>query len=122
MRALLPAALAALAGLLLAGCSGAPAQPATPPMEDGKYVIASIAGNHFRPADAKVPVGATVRWTIQDANTHDVTADDGSWQSDDRAMTQGESWERTFTQAGTYTYNCTIHKSVGMVGTLKVEG
>src|SRR5262249_44641322 len=35
--------------------------------------------------------------------------------------TTGATYEHTFTQAGTYPYFCTPHRSIGMTGTIVVE-
>jgi plastocyanin len=33
----------------------------------------------------------------------------------------GASWQHTFTTPGTYTYHCTPHRQMGMVGTVVVD-
>jgi plastocyanin len=122
MKALLAVAL--LSSLTLAGCASTNQnEPVTPEMKDGKYVIHMTAGSQFRPQHAKVPAGATVVW-VNDGGVHDVSADDDSWSTDDalgKKMVPGESWERTFAQPGKVPYNCRIHASTGMRGTLTVE-
>ncbi|HEX2065555.1 MAG TPA: plastocyanin/azurin family copper-binding protein [Candidatus Thermoplasmatota archaeon] len=125
MRLLL--ALAALAGVALAGCSGTSAGPqaGTPPMEDGKYVIRLVQGNRFEPAQATVPAGSTVVW-VTETGLHDVTEGapgaKAAWSSDDNGakLTQGDRYERAFATAGVVHYRCVLHESVGMTGTLTI--
>ena len=39
----------------------------------------------------------------------------------DLAFNPGESWEETFSEAGTYDYYCEPHRGAGMVGKVIVE-
>lgn len=113
--------LAVLAvALLLAGCAK-PSEGSVPEQdEQGRYVIHMTANNRFTPADAKVPVGATVIW-VNDAGVHDVTAHDDSFRSP-RTMTAGRTYQHTFTAEGDYEYHCDLHSSAGMTGTIHVSG
>lgn len=61
----------------------------------------------YSPGNLVVPVGATIRWTNQDAAPHSATASDGSW--DTGLLSRGDSAEVTFTQPGTFEYFCTVH-------------
>ena len=116
-------ALAAFAGLLLAGCSGSTggSDGTAPPMEDGKYVIQMVSGNKFDPAAATIPAGSTVAWIV-DNGVHDVTAQDDSWSSEDDGakLTPGDRYERTFDEPGVVEYKCALHEGSGMKGTLTV--
>jgi plastocyanin len=120
MKAL--ATLALLSFLLLAGCGSPGAGPTAPPMDaEGRYVIEMTAGNKFSPASAEVPVGATVVWKHMGGAPHDVQAEDGSFSSGPMGgMSQGDEFEHTFTEAGTYAYHCHLHEGVSMRGTLTV--
>lgn len=118
-------ALLTVTAFALAGC-GAKDGPVTPSMDaEGNYVIHLTAANRFSPANAQVPLNATVLWK-NDAGVHDVTAHDGSWSSDDivgglgHKMQPGQSFNHTFTSAGTYDYHCELHASQGMKGTIHV--
>lgn len=115
-------ALALLAAtLLLAGCTKPSDEGSTPEQDsEGRYVIHMTANNRYAPAEAKVPVGATVIWVI-DGGVHDVTAHDESWKSP-RFMSAGATYEHTFTEAGDYDYHCELHASAGMAGTVHVKG
>lgn len=111
--------LALAASLLLAGCtqSGHPSVPEQD--EQGRYVIHMTASNRFSPGEAEVPVGATVVW-VTDGGVHDVTSKDGTFRSEDRTLSVGESYSFTFAEEGTYPYQCDLHQSQGMKGTIHV--
>jgi plastocyanin len=73
----------------------------------------SVQDNSFGPAAVEVAAGDTVTWTWEGDNDHNVVGDD--FQSD----TQNDgTFEQSFDQAGTYTYQCTLHG--GMGGTVVV--
>ena len=59
---------------------------------------------YFDPADITVPSGTTVVWTNQGEMPHSVTAHDGSFASG--LLNPGESYQVTFYEPGTYTYQC----------------
>lgn len=127
MRALLALLLAA--PMLLAGCSG---PEGVVPDQDaqGRYVIHLTGDNRFDPAEARVPVGATVVWVV-DGGAHDVHADDGSFSSDDTGRTDaegyplllqpGDEWTHTFDEAGSFPYWCHTHHEYRMRGKIVVE-
>jgi len=114
--ALLPALLSA--AVLLAGCSSGGGGPVTPELKDGKYVIHMTSAQTFSPANARVPLNATVEW-VDDGGVHDVAAADGSWTSG-HTLQVGQTYDHTFTASGTVAYVCHIHESTGMKGTLVV--
>lgn len=71
----------------------------------------SIENFVFGPSDLAVSVGDTVVWTNDEtAVGHTATSDDGLWDS--KVVSPGETFEFTFTEAGTFTYFCTIHPSM----------
>ncbi|MHB8634236.1 MAG: cupredoxin domain-containing protein [Thermoplasmatota archaeon] len=115
--------LLAAAGALLAGCSTTPTA-VTPPLDQaGHYVIALTSSNLFDPAHAKVPVGSTVTWLNQADIRHDVTSDDGLFQSPGGTgglAKAGSSFSFQFTHAGTFGYHCNVHRDIGMSGTIQV--
>lgn len=119
-------ALAFVTVLALAGCSGSGGTQVPPQDADGNYVIRLSSSNKFSPMVARVPAGATVSW-VNDAGVHDVTAQDGSWSSDDsetglgRKMAAGDSFQKQFVTPGEYEYECGLHASQGMKGTIIVE-
>jgi plastocyanin len=72
----------------------------------------------FQPAEVTVSAGDTVTWTNNDSAGHDVTADSFS-SGEPGAMANGDTFEHTFEEAGTFDYVCTVHP--GMEGTVVVE-
>lgn len=77
---------------------------AAPAPGENKIYMNSIS---FGPRTLKVKVGTTVIWTNHDVVNHTVTFDDGSVHSGELAP--GDSFEFTFTTAGTYNYHCSMH-------------
>lgn len=73
----------------------------------------------FLPAEISVPVGGTVQWFNDTEIQHDVSADDGSFDSKG-LLGKGQKYEFTFTKAGEFKYFCTPHKDAGMKGVVKV--
>ncbi len=71
----------------------------------------------FGPADLTVAVGTTVTWTNMDSATHTVTADDGSFDSNNLATSA--TFTQTFSTAGTFTYHCKIHSTMKATVTVK---
>ncbi len=70
----------------------------------------------FTPQELEVPAGTTVTWTNEDWAPHTVTAEDGSFDSCE--LVEGDTFEYTFDEPGTYSYLCSFHP--GMVGTVVV--
>lgn len=125
MRILLALSVLTLA---LAGCSGDGGSDdgsddfVTPPQDDqGRYVIemGGDHGNRFSPAEAEVPVGATVVW-VNNGGSHNVKSDDDAFPASSVSGDTGEHHEVTFDEEGTFEYHCNPHESLGMVGTLRV--
>ncbi len=79
---------------------------------------ASVAIDNFTfaPAELTVKVGTTVTWKNHDDIPHTVVSA-GKFRS--KAMDTDDSFSFTFTQAGDYTYFCSLHPH--MTGTIKVE-
>jgi plastocyanin len=71
--------------------------------------------SEFRPNHAAVSRGTTVTWQNDDQYPHDV-AFTGGPQSP--TLDSGGTYQRTFDEAGTFDYECTIHP--GMVGRVTV--
>lgn len=70
----------------------------------------------YQPDRLTIAVGETVTWIWDDGGTlHDVVGED--FKSD---LLSDGSFSHTFSEPGTYPYNCTIHPT--MVGTITVEG
>jgi plastocyanin len=53
--------------------------------------------------------GDTVTWTNKDSVPHDIVVTSGPVKFRSPMLTQGKSWTYTFTQAGAYSYTCSVH-------------
>lgn len=102
------------------GASGAPhgaAIPAPPPgapadatpsnVAAGPVTRAGMRGMAYTPARIEIDAGGTVEWTNNDPLAHTVTAVDGKFDSG--LIQPGGKWSHTFTEPGTYDFNCTPH-------------
>lgn len=113
----------ALGLFLLAGCGGSKSSnnSMNPTSSGNTPVMAasvSIVNFAFSPNVVHLKVGGTVTWTNKDASPHTVTDLGGSFDSGSLATDQ--TFKRTFTTAGTYTYHCTIHSTMASA-TIVVE-
>ncbi len=107
--------------ILWAAACGSPSvaptsQPAVQPTSAGGEVEVAITNFSFEPAQLSVPVGTAIKWTNKDNVPHTVTSATGDWDSGQ--LSNGQSFSRTFTQAGTFAYQCTVHPT--MKGTITV--
>jgi plastocyanin len=100
----------------------ASSQPTTTVVPPSKKARASASATvtmgdlFFSPSSVTVAVGDTVTWHNTGQAPHNATADDGSFKTQD--LNNGQSASHTFTQAGTFSYICTIHPN--MKGTVRV--
>jgi amicyanin len=76
-----------------------------PPAATSDVTITNFA---FAPAAITVKVGTTVTWTNKDEEPHTVFSSAGGMKSPVLASNQS-TYSFTFTTAGSYDYNCTIH-------------
>lgn len=87
--------------------------------DGGASASASITISGFDYTGASsVAVGTTVVVTNEDDVSHTWTSEDDLFDSG--SLTQGESFEYTFEDAGEYMFVCSIHP--GMDGSITVEG
>jgi plastocyanin len=107
----------ALVGVL-AACGGDDGGTAADQPSTGGGDSVSVLDNNFEPADLSVSVGDTVTWTHDGAASHTVTADDGSFDSGN--ISEGDTFEHTFDEAGEFPYLCEIH-TTSMTGTITVS-
>ena len=106
--------------------------PNTPPSATSQIFDVTVGPNgmfQFSPGTVNILVGDTVRWTWGSSN-HSVTsgnpclADSQFCSPDDtncgagQLSNMGAVYLHTFTQAGTYSYFCFAHCSLGMTGTI----
>ena len=122
--------LACLAlALVAAGCGGdddddgggggaATTEEQAAPEASGGGTEVSMKDIKFDPEQVTVKAGDTVTWVNDDSVGHDVTGDDFK-SGEPGAMQNGDTFEHTFDQAGTFDYVCTVHP--GMEGSVTVE-
>lgn len=72
----------------------------------------------FAPTAVRVAVDDKVLWTNKSQTRHTVTSSAGNGQFDSGQIPPGGQWERRFSIAGTYTYQCEIHPD--MIGRIEV--
>jgi len=106
-----------LVPIALAACSGGKAGPTESTQRTGATVVAS-AQARFTPSVITVPVGGTVTWRFE-ATAHNVTFRQavGAPSNIDGANAN-TSIPRSFSVAGTFVYDCTLHP--GMSGSITV--
>lgn len=76
----------------------------------------SIKDMSFKLPEMTVPQGAVVKWTNNDGVSHNVVSS-GNFQSP--ILANGQSWQYTFKDLGTFEYTCTLHP--GMTGKIIVK-
>ncbi|HET8656964.1 MAG TPA: plastocyanin/azurin family copper-binding protein [Longimicrobiaceae bacterium] len=106
---------------LLAACSGGDSTPPGTGPGSANAVEVHLGGSSptFRSDSVLIPRGTTVRW-IDDGGSHTVTPDGNTeWQS--TPLSSGQTFEHTFQTAGTYSYYCIPHRSLGMTGKIVVQ-
>ncbi len=119
-----PTLLAVLTVSLVA-CNAPPAEPAPPALPSVPELatcpsVIAIRGFAFEPADCQVAPGTTLTFTNYDSAQHNATSTEGAataFETPD--LGEGESATVTFTAAGAYPYECTVHTS--MTGTITVQ-
>lgn len=82
--------------------------------QTGETIEVSINDFEFDPASVTISTGDTVRWTNMDPADHTVT---GSIFDSD-VLEEGDTYEFTFTETGTFEYYCSLHPE--MEGTIIV--
>ena len=84
------------------------------------YNVAA-SGITFAPATLNVHTGDVVHWSF--SGTHDVTSG-ANCTSDSKfysgTKNSGDTYDFTFSTAGTFPYYCSFHCSLGMVGSITV--
>jgi plastocyanin len=82
-------------------------------------VEVTIRDYKFIPAEVRIRAGDTVKWTNMEKRTsHSVLFPAENGLESERLF-PGESWQRTFTVAGGYSYRCGPHEE--MKGVVNVD-
>lgn len=114
----LTTALKLTALALLVACSEHQ-DPMTPGGDDVEVI--ELRNFEFSRPELHVAPGTTVRWVNTTSNFHTVTPDGHSTWTEWQTTGEGQTFEVTFDEAGTYPYYCMPHRSLGMTGTVIVE-
>ena len=77
----------------------------------------NVHDNTFDPTGATVARNGSVRWTWRGRNQHSVTFDDGSQSQNPKS---NGTFTRRFTDAGIFTYYCSVHGRDVMSGRVTV--
>ncbi|WP_269622809.1 plastocyanin [Prochlorococcus marinus] len=76
----------------------------------------------FEPSSVTISTGDSVKFVNNKLAPHNAVFEGHDELSHpDLAFAPGESWEETFTSAGTYDYYCEPHRGAGMVGKVVVQ-
>jgi len=76
----------------------------------------------FEPSSITISTGDTVKFVNNKLAPHNAVFDGHEDLSHpDLAFAPGESWEKTFSTAGSYDFYCEPHRGAGMVGTVVVN-
>ncbi len=76
----------------------------------------------FEPSTVNISTGDTVKFVNNKLAPHNAVFEGHDELSHpDLAFAPGESWEQTFTAAGTYDFYCEPHRGAGMVGKVVVN-
>ncbi|MDQ1391500.1 MAG: hypothetical protein QOF30_477 [Acidimicrobiaceae bacterium] len=86
--------------------AGAPLTSAGASAPVGSAEKVTITNFAFSPAILTIRVGTKVTWTNNDVVAHTVTFTD---VANSPVLNRGDTFSRTFTAAGTYSYICSIH-------------
>ena len=105
--------------ILLPGCGDSVAPPDSPDPPAATDEV-DVVDNRFTPPDNSIDIGQTVTWNWGGAHPHNVTFDDPEIGN---SVTQVQgSFEKTFDEAGEFTYFCTVHGRAVMSGSVVVGG
>jgi plastocyanin len=86
-------------------------------------VVVEGAEVRVRAPHIQIRPGATVTWTNDGRNEHDVLPVEGdAWGVEVADFQPGDTYEHTFSDPGVYDYYCSIHgtTTAGMIGTVVV--
>jgi hypothetical protein len=97
-----------------------PPPPGPPPPPSGSANI-DVEDSQYDPATVNLTRGGTVTWTWRGGLGHSVTFEDNVGSA---PVQSSGTLDRTFANAGTYRFRCTVHSTsftAGMVGSVVVQ-
>jgi len=134
--------VAFLLAAMTSACGGGSDSGVTTPTGQGSNppppgsAAVTIQDFSYNPQNVTIKVGTTVRWTNAGPSAHTTVSDAGLWNSGTLAApgggggygggggnTAGGTFQFSFSQAGTFTYHCSIHPPTlypGFTGTITV--
>jgi plastocyanin len=118
MKTAILLAVSVLAVFTMSGCSKNDYGSNPPPNNNTTPGSVTISNFSFSPTSVTINVGDKVKWTNNDDVSHTVTSNTGS-ELNSSLFSKGQTFEHTFTTAGTFTYHCTPHPT--MTGTVVVK-
>jgi len=98
-----------------------------PPCGSTADVTVEVSSFMFSPKDITIDVGDVVRW-VNNGGTHNVNGNQSVYPNNPESFFSGEpssdawTYDFKFNVAGVYTYQCDLHASLGMVGSVTVIG
>lgn len=95
--------------VLISGCTGQKTETKPDTMTEKPNSVL-IKGFAFDPATITVVKGTTVTWMNMDSAPHNVVATGNAFSSE--TLKNGQSYEHTFNDIGTFEYKCGIHPSM----------
>jgi len=96
--------------------------PPQPSDSNGNLVLdMNIKSMKYEFPDLTVAVGTTVTWTNADSVDHTVTSDTGI-ELDSEMLSNGDKFQHTFNEVGTFAYHCSVHPSMKGTVTVKPAG
>lgn len=87
----------------------------------GEVVVVELRNFEFSRPELRVEAGTTVRWRNTTSSFHTVTPDGHTAWTEWQTASDGEIFEVTFEEVGTYPYYCSPHRGLGMTGNVIVE-
>ncbi|MEZ3114961.1 halocyanin domain-containing protein [Halobaculum sp. MBLA0147] len=85
-----------------------------------RVTVGAGQGLAFDPAAVRISTGTTVVWEWTGrGGRHNVAAEDDSFASS-YYVSEGETYERTFSEPGVVKYQCVPHSASGMIGVVEV--
>ncbi len=120
------AALLIVIAVVLSTCDSSPTSPNGPAQT---AIVNLLDNNTFSPSTVTIVAGGTVTF-VNLGGDHNVTANDGSFRCANGCDGSGgdgdpatNAWSVTimFPNAGSVPYNCEVHVSIGMTGTVIVQ-
>lgn len=98
--------------VIISGCAGPKTvtQPATTNTAEIKGTTVDIKDFAFDPANVTIAKGSMVTWIQKDSVVHTVTGDGNDLDSP--ILSQGQTYNFTFNETGTFEYQCHIHPNM----------